>query len=92
MNMQQIEENNKSQGKAQKVQVERFLAALHLLTIQTGIEIFAPGGFRLIESEDHDQPFLAQWAGGVHYRGRAARLGYVVKEWHPDLAENEVES
>lgn len=88
MNMQEVEENNKSQVRAQKVAVERFLAALHLLTIQTGIEIFAPGGFRLIESEDHDKPFLAQWADGVHYRGRKSGLGYVAKSWHPDLMEN----
>lgn len=89
MNMQEIEENNKTQAREQKVQVERFLAALHLLTIQTGIEIFSPDGFMLIESHDQDQEYLTVFAEHVHHRGQ--QTGYFAPTWHPDLIESEEE-
>lgn len=90
MNMQEIEENNKAQVKAQKADVQRFLYALKLLTAQYNIEILAPGGFMLIESSaPANQPCLTQWASGIQYhRFRSGTEGYVVKEWHPDLMEN----
>lgn len=86
MNMQEIEENNKAQVKAQKDAIKKFLAGMTLLTAQYGIELWANNGICLTDPEENAKGFHTTWAAGIHYRGKSE--GYVIRTWHPDFIKN----